>query len=48
MTGLLVSVLAFAVLFVGFGLLNRGKEGCAGCGCQPGKCEHGPDCSNCE
>ena len=37
MTSLIFSVLAFAALFAGFGLLNRGRE-TAGCGSCHGAC----------
>jgi hypothetical protein len=41
MTGALLSVLAFAALFAGFALINRGREGGHGCGACDKECSHG-------
>jgi hypothetical protein len=40
MTGALLSVLAFAALFAGFALMNRGREGGRGCGVCDEGCSH--------
>lgn len=42
MSAILLSVVAFAALFAGFGLLNRGREGRRGCGSCDSSCGH--DC----
>jgi hypothetical protein len=46
MTTALLSVLALAVLFTGFALMNRGREGGRGCGPCDESCSHdGADCN---